>query len=170
MNLEITLKSQLYALKELIVISLVYFGFIFFLFVKVEFNLFKILFLSTLFLYLLVFFLPVIILHINYLEKNKYKCLLIDKNKLILGDVPYSIDNIEEINIFATYQHFNDSVGVSALPYNDYYYYLEICLNDGGKIFVSSLFHYKIDKIFKDNFSSIRINEKPSTFISLLIR
>lgn len=170
MDLRISLKSQFFALKELIVISLFYFGFICFLYIKVEFDLFKIVFLSTFLIYLLLFFLPVILLHTNYLNKNKYQQVIINKNKLILDDVLYNIDEINQINVFATYQHFNSSVGVSALPYNDYYYYLEICLKDGGKIILSSLINYKIDKIFKDNFDSIKIIEKPSTFISLLIR
>ncbi len=170
MSLEISLKSQLYALKDLIIISLVYFGLILYFYLKVEFNLFKILFLSTFFLYLLIFFLPVIILHINHLNNNKYQCVIIEKNKLVLDDISYNIDKIDQINIFATYQHFNNSVGVSALPYNDYYYYLEICLKGGEKIILSSLLNYKIDKNFKENFEFIKIIEKPSTFISLLIK
>ena len=143
-------------------------GLCFFLYIKVEFELFRILFLSTFLLYLLIFLLPVIILHINYLNNNKYQNVIVEKNKLILNNILYN--EIEQINIFATHQHFNDSVGVSALPYNDYYYYLEICLKGGEKIILSSLFDYKIDEIFKKNFESVKIIENPSSFGSLLIK
>ncbi len=72
MDLKITLKSQLYALRELIIISIVYFGLLYLLYSNTEFDLFKILFLSTFAFYSIVFLLPVIVLHINYLN-NTYK-------------------------------------------------------------------------------------------------
>ncbi|SHM15532.1 hypothetical protein SAMN05444267_103627 [Chryseobacterium polytrichastri] len=42
MNLKITLKSQLQALRELIIISIIYFVLMYFLYVNTEFDLFKI--------------------------------------------------------------------------------------------------------------------------------
>ncbi|WP_370901305.1 hypothetical protein [Chryseobacterium gossypii] len=170
MILKVSIKSQLHALRELLIISMVYLGGMYFLYIKTEFDLFKILFLSTFIFYFLVLFLPVIILHINYLNNNVYKNIVIEQNKLIIDNLVYKEDNIDKINIYATRQHFSDSVGVSALPYNDYYYYLEVCLKDGRQINLSSLLDYKIDKIFKENFKSINIIEKPSPFALLFIK
>lgn len=141
-----------------------------FLYIKVEFDLFKTLFLSTFFLYILAFFLPVVILHFNYLSHSKYENIAIEENKLRINKDLFINSDIDQINIFATNQHFNDSVGVSALPYNDYYYYIEICLKTGDRIILTSLLDYKMDLIIKENFKSINIVEKNSTFTSLLVR
>ena len=84
MNLKITLKSQLKALIELIIISIIYFGLMYFLYVNTEFDLFKILFWSTFSFYFLIVVLPVAILHINYLNNNCFKEIVIDKNRLIV--------------------------------------------------------------------------------------
>ena len=170
MDLKISIKSQLHALRELLIISVVYLGGMYFLYIKTEFDLFKILFLSTFIFYFLVLFLPVIILHVNYLNNNKHKIIIIEQNKLTIDDVIYSGENIDKVNIYASRQHFNDSVGASALPYNDYYYYLEVCLKDGKQINLSSLLDYKIDEIFKENFKFVNIIKKSSTFALLLMK
>ncbi|MEN2436854.1 hypothetical protein AAH994_15680 [Weeksellaceae bacterium A-14] len=169
MDLKISLKSQLYALRELIIISIIYFGLIYFLYLKAEFDLFKILFLSTLVFYFIVFLLPVIILHMNYLN-NTYRHIKIEQNQLTINNITYARSEIDKIKIYATSQHFSDSVGVSALPYNDYYYYVEIRLKSGKKINLSSLIDYKIDKIIRDNFKTIELINQPSPFIMLLIK
>lgn len=169
MNLKISLKSQLKALKELIIVTFVYCIFLYFLYEKVEFDLFKMLFLSTGCFYLLIIFLPVILLHVNYLSKNNYKEIFIDKNKLILDDNIYCSKDIDIINIFATNQHFNSSVGAYSFAFNDFYYYIEIQLNNKEKIILSSLINYKIDEILMANFPQIKIVKKTSTFFSLFI-
>lgn len=169
MYLKISLRNQFYALKELVIISFVYFGLMGFLYIKAEFDLFKILFISTFFLYLIIFLLPVIILHINYLNNSKYKSVAINENKLTIDENVFIDSDIDRIIIFATNQHFNNSVGVSALPYNDHYYYIEICLKTGDKINLTSLLDYKIDMIVKENFKSVNIVEKNSTLVLLLI-
>jgi len=169
MDLKISIRSQLYALRELSIISAVYIFCMYFLYVKTEFDLFKILFLSTFVFYFLVLLLPVLILHVNYLC-NQHKNIKIEYDMLIVDDRIYSGSDIDRINVFASYQHFNDSVGVTALPYNDYYYYLEICLKDGKQINLSSLIDYKIDEIIKKNLQSVNVVEQPSTFLSLLIK
>lgn len=170
MKLKVSYKSQLYALKDLIFISVIYFGGIFFLQGILEMQLFKIIFISTFFLYLVAFFLPVVLLHFNYLIKGECKEVIIKKNKFILGNSLYSFNEIEFINIYATYQHFNESVGVSTLPYNDYYFYIKIHLNGNRTIILSSLIDYKIDQIFIENFPSVKIIKKPSTYVSLFIK
>ena len=81
-----------------------------------------------------------------------------------------SENEIDKIKIYATSQHFSDSVGVSALPYNDYYYYIKVDLKNGEKINLSSLIDYKIDKIITENFKTIGIIEQPSTFVMLLTK
>ena len=169
MDLKITLKSQLSALKELIIISMVYYGLVYFLYLNAEFDLFKLLFLSTFVFYFIAFVLPVMVLHINYLN-NTYKLVRVEHNKIITNNTIYRESDIDKIRIYATAQHFSDSVGASALPYNDYYYYLEIELKDGEKIKLSSLIDYKIDKIIKENFKSIETIEQSSTFVMLLTK
>lgn len=169
MDLKISLKSQLYALRELIIISIVYFGLMYFLYLNAEFDLFKILFLSTLVFYFIIFLLPIIILHINYLN-NTYNHIKIEQNRLKINNIIYVGNDIDKIKVYATSQHFSDSVGASTLPYNDYYYYVEICLKDGKKINLSSLIDYKIDKIIRENFKTIEIIEHPSPFPMLLIK
>ncbi|MHA3044645.1 hypothetical protein JSO61_004800 [Riemerella anatipestifer] len=169
MDLKITLKSQLYALRELIIISIVYFGLLYLLYSNTELDLFKVLFLSTFVFYFIVFLLPVMVLHINYLN-NSYKQLSIEQNKLTINNTIYTENEIDKIKIYATSQHFNDSVGVSALPYNDYYYYIRVDLKNGEKINLSSLIDHKIDKIITENFKNIKIDKNASSFVSLLIK
>jgi|SRR5690606_2955206 len=169
MTLKISLKNQLYALREIIFISLFYFGLVCFLYFKVEFELFRILFFSTLFFYLLVFLLPVLVLHINYLNKQNYERVSIEENKLIVGEAIYTVESISGINIYATAQHINNRSGAYTLPYAMYYYYVEIALKKGDKIILSSLLDHKIDRILKENFKTVEIIENPSSFLSLLI-
>ena len=83
MHLEVSFKTQFRALRELVIISIVYFGFMIFIYVKVEFELFKILFLSTLVLYFVVFFTPVVLLHTNYL-KSKLNSIKIEQEKNVV--------------------------------------------------------------------------------------
>lgn len=170
MNLKITLKSQLKALRELIIISIIYFILMYFLYVNTEFDLFKILFWSTFSFYFLIVVLPVAILHINYLNNNCFKEIVIDKNRLIVDAIEYSSQDINEINIFATKQHFDDSTGAYSFAYNDYYYHIEICLKNNEKIILSSLLDYKLDKILKENFNSVKITENAGGLFSLLIK
>ncbi|SHJ26301.1 hypothetical protein SAMN05443429_1212 [Cruoricaptor ignavus] len=141
----------------------------YFLYLNAEFDLFKILFLSTFVFYFIAIFLPVAILHMNYLN-NTYRHIKVEQNKLTINDIVYEVNDIDKIKIYATGQHFSDSVGVSASAYNDYYYYVEICLKDGKKLNLSSLIDYKIDKIIRENFKTIEIIEHPSPFPMLLIK
>lgn len=169
-NLKISLKSQILALKELIIVSTVYFGIMYFLYVNTEFDLFKILFLSTFSFYFLIIALPVVILHVNYLNYNYFKEIIIDKNRLIADAIEYRSEDINEINIFATKQHFDDSTGAYSFAYNDYYYYIEICLKNKKKIILSSLLDYKLDKILKENFDSVKTTENAGGLFFLLIK
>lgn len=171
MNLKISLKSQIQALKELIIVSLIYLGIMSFLYVKTDFDLFKILFYTTFCFYLLIILLPVIILHVNYLNNNNFKEVSIYKNKLVIDNKEYDTECIKYINIYATYQHFNNSVGSYSFAHNDYYYYSEIILkNNSEKIILTSLLDYKLDKILRENFDSVKIVEHMGGFFSLLIK
>lgn len=169
MDLKISLKSQLYALRELIIISIVYFGLVYFLYLNTEFDLFKMLFLSTFVFYFIAFLLPIIILHTNYLN-NTYKHITVGQNRLVINNTVYVGKDIDKIKIYATSQHINDLAGAYTLPYAMCYYYVEICLIDGKKINLSSLIDYKIDKIIRENFKTIEIIEQPSLFIMLLTK
>jgi len=163
MHLTVSSKSQFRALRELIFISAFYFCSMIFLFLKVEFGLFKILFLSTLVFYFIGLFLPVYILHKNYL-KTKYKLLRIQENRADINECIITGTDIEKIKIYASYQHFDGLVGVSALPYNDYYYYVELHLNEGKIITLTSLLDYKLDKILKENFKDVIFIEVVTSF------
>jgi hypothetical protein len=170
MKLEISVKNQFQALKELLIISFIYFGLICFLFLYAEFDLFKILFLSTFAFYFFIILLPVLILHVNYLITNKYQEIMVENNKLFLDNEIYTINDIDKINLYATNQHINNLTGAYTPPYAKCYYYIEICLKSGIQINLSSLIDYNIDKIIKENFKTIVIKEYPSNFLLLLIK
>lgn len=163
MHLTVSSKSQFRLLKELIFISAFYFCSMIFFFLKVEFGLFKIIFLSTFVFYFIGLFLPVYVLHINYL-KTKCKSLIIEKNKAIFNGYTITETDIEKIKIYASYQHFDGLVGVSALPYNDYYYYVELHLNNGKTIELTSLLEYNLDTILKENFKDVIFIEVVTSF------
>ena len=169
MDLKISFKSQFYALREIIIISIVYFGLLCLLYLKAEFGLFKVLFFATFIFYLIVLLLPVIVLHVNYLN-SEFRCIRVEQNKLTINNYVYTDNDIEKIKIYATSQHFKNYVGAYALPYNDYYYYIELNLKNGEEINLPSLFDYKIDEIFKQNFSTVEMVEKPSSFMMLLMK
>jgi len=163
MDLKVSSKSQFRVLRELILISTFYFCGMIFFYLKVEFGLFKILFLSTFVFYLIGFFLPVYILHANYL-KNSHNILKVEEN---WADINGSItpgNDIEKVKIFATYQHFDGLVGVTALPYNDYYYYVELHLKEGKIIRMTSLLDYKLDKILQKHFKDVVFIEVVTPF------
>ncbi len=171
MNLKISIKSQILALRELIIVSIIYFGTMSFLYLKTDFDVFKILFFSTICFYFLVILLPVVILHINYLNNNSFKDISVYKNKLVIGNKEYHAENIQSITLYATHQHFNNSVGAFSFAYNDYYYYVEITLqNSSEKIILTSLLGYKLDKILRENFESVKTIEHMGGFFSLLIK
>lgn len=169
MELFISLKSQLLAAKSIILVSVVYFIFIYVLYLYVEYQLFVILFQATLLFYALVFFLPVLILHINYLKKTTKGRIELKNRIITINDKIYTAQDVQCIEIYATYQHFNNTVGATSLPYNDAYYYLIIYLNDGEQIVLSSLIDYNIDKICRANFAENEIKEKTCSYFNLLI-
>jgi len=115
--------------------------------------------------------LPVMILHINYLSNNNFREISIYKNKLVIDHKEYHAENIQSITLYATHQHFNNSVGAFSFAYNDYYYYVEITLqNSSEKIILTSLLDYKLDKILRENFESVKRVEHMGGFFSLLIK
>lgn len=169
MVFKITPKTQFHALKEVIIISLVYMGFVYFLYINVELALFNILFLSTFGYYFIFLLLPVIILHFNYLD-TKVKEVTIEENRLVINDQFYTQKDIAQITEFATYQHFNGHIGATAQPFSDYYFYVEITLKDGKKLNLSSLLGYEIDKALAENFKGINFNKINSGFFRLLMK
>lgn len=154
MDLKVSSKSQFRVLRELIFISAFYFCCMIFFYLKVEFGLFKVVFLSTFVFYFIGFFLPVYVLHANYL-KNKYNLLKIEENRAEINGCIATGNDIEKVKIFATYQHFDGLVGGTALPYNDYYYYVELHLKEGKIIRLTSLLDYKLDKILQKHFKDV---------------
>lgn len=167
MHLEVSFKTQLRALRELIIISIAYIGLMIFIYVNFDFELFKILFLSILCLYSIAYFMPVFVLHRNYL-KSKLNSIKIEENKIEIDGNQIVSNEIEKIKIVATYQHFDKMVGVSALPYNDYYYYVEICLNNGQSLKLTSLLDYKIDEILKKFLSDVKFTNVISSYSYIL--
>jgi len=169
MDLKISLRSQLFALKEMIVISIVYFGLLYLLYLNTDIEGFKILFLGTFVFYFIIVLLPVVVLHINYLH-NAYKDIKVEENKLTVNNkIMYTAMDINQINIYATAQHINDVTGAFTPPYAMCYYYIEINLKSRKNIILSSLIDYKMDQIIKNKFKTIKIIEHPSTFAMLLI-
>lgn len=85
-------------------------------------------------------FLPVIYLYEQYMSYNKGKELILFEDKIKYEESIISISDIKKIRIIGTYQYFNGKIGeVTSLPYNPYFYYIEILTNDNIHILTSLL-------------------------------
>ena len=105
----------------------------------------------------LIFILPVLILYQNYKKHNRNTILILKQNEMIINKETLSLKEIKMFNIHATYQHFSGNNGVTSLPYNDYFYYIEIVLNNEKKIYATSLLGYNLDKELQKKYPSILV-------------
>lgn len=105
----------------------------------------------------LIFILPVLILYQNYQNYNRNTILVVKHNVIIIDKEILSLKEIKKFNIHATHQHFSRNNGVTSLPYNDYFYYIEIVLNNGKKRYATSLLGYNLDKELQKKYPSIPV-------------
>ncbi|MDV3661059.1 hypothetical protein CMU70_11375 [Elizabethkingia anophelis] len=176
MQFKITFKSELYALQSIIMITIAYVLLFLGLYIgavlkKLDIHevlafLSKLIFWITLVFYLPFCLIPVIILHYNYKKKSP-KLIEITENNLIVNDKVYTPEKIDIVNVFATYRHFKGFSGGSI--YSPHYYYMEFILKDGERFVLSSLLGYKLDAVFRENFRTVKIIERRSPFLLLII-
>lgn len=94
---------------------------IFYFYLSDDLSTFIILSLLIFIVYLLTVVFPIIVLYQNYINYNKNSFLVLEKNRLIINENNVYIEDIVKIKIYATHQHFNNHVGATSLPYNDYF-------------------------------------------------
>lgn len=80
---------------------------------------------------------------------------ILEKDKLIYNKENIYLKDIEKFKIFATYQHFSGINGSTSLPYNDYFYYIELIKKNGDKKILTSLLGYDLDKDLQKKYPNI---------------
>lgn len=168
MRFKITLKNQLIAMQELIIMSGLYFGLFVILYMSTDWGFFKILFYPLTFTFVIIYLLPVLILHINYL-KYFIKDVYIDEDEIIVENKVIKKKDVQKIIVYATMQYYTGYGGTS-LAYNEHYFWIEMILNNGRKIYFTSLLDKKKDKVIESCFIAFEIQKKTVGFSSLLIQ
>ena len=84
---------------------------------------------------------------------------------MIINDKTIYINDIKNITINGTYQHFKGlgSGGVSTLPYNDSFFFLQIYV-DNQVYYISSLLSYDLDIILMKKYPNINYDKKINSF------
>lgn len=168
MRFKITLKNQLIAIQELIIMSGLYFGLFVILYVSIDWDFFKILFYPLTLTFVIIYLLPILILHINYLNYS-VKDVYIGEDEIIVEDEVIKRKDVQKIIVYATMQYYTGYGGTS-LAYNEHYFWIEMILNNGRKIYFTSLLDKKMDKIIELCFPTFGIQKKTVSFFSLLIQ
>lgn len=101
--------------------------------------------------------LPVFILYLNYKKYSKKTILVLEKEKFLVNNTDILLKEIKKIKIYATHQHFSGNNGATSLPYNDYFYYIEVALYSGEKLYLTSLLGYNLDKDIQEMYPHIHI-------------
>lgn len=167
MRFKVTLKNQLIAMQELIIMNILYFGLIVILYLSIDWEFFKILFYTLISTFIIIYLLPVLILHINYL-KYSVKNVYIDEDEMIVENEVIKRKDVQKIIVYATMQYYTGSGGTS-LAYNEHYFRLEVILKSGKILHITSLLDKNIDKIIESHFPTIKIEKKKASFLFLLI-
>lgn len=107
---------------------------------------------------------PALILYFNYRKYNKNTILIIAKDNIKIDEIIIEISTIEEIIITATYQHFDEYKGATSLPYNDYFYYINVCLKENKNFYLTSLLGYELDKELKKQFPNLSFRNQIKSF------
>ncbi|MBL0736403.1 hypothetical protein JI750_05870 [Flavobacterium sp. GN10] len=151
MEIKINFLSQLKALTDLIVMSIIYS----FVILCTSIDDLKLMF-FLLIPYFLMFFLPTVFLHCNYLMENNGIVFEITKKAIIKkvknNILECTIDDICEIIIYTGGTRGTVAPGLA----HSNYYYVKINFLDGSSFVITSLCSSKIDKILKDNFPNVK--------------
>lgn len=155
--LSITLLNQLRILSGLIIVSLLYLPFAYYVYKNYgqDNAVFVLLF------YLIIFCIPVIYLHYTYYFASKGFSYKIERGQLVQMkksvETYYKINDIKKIDLFMNGNRLRNEA-FRRFPFQDYYYAI-IELKEGEKIIITCLHSYKLDKILTENFSETELNK-----------
>lgn len=160
-------RNILYLMQDVIIytiIVMIFEGFLFYYLFPEDLQLFLFLSLLIMCVHLSTTVIPALFLYFNYKRYNEKTILEIDTNGLTIDGRAIMVSSIQKIVINATFQHFNGHVGVTSLAYNDYYYYITICLKDNKNIYLTSLLGYEIDKELRKVLNNVRFVNNITSF------
>lgn len=154
-------------IKLIIIYSIINLGILYYIYSYLKNDFETFIFIGSLILlfYFGTIILPVIILFNNYNSKTKNISLELNEEYLRINNNSILVKDIKKIVINGTNQHFKGlgSGGISTLPYNDSFYFLEVFVGD--KIYyLTSLLSYDIDLILINKYPSINFIKKINSF------
>lgn len=161
--LTVNLKTKFQALQDLLAASLIFISASLMMHFYFDYTL---IFFCLFGFYFLFFFLPVIILHNNYEKYNEKKELIFKENKLIFDSKEIKIDEITKAKIVGTNQSIN-KYSYAKSAYETAYFYIEISLKNGEKIYLTNLLSKNLKEIFEQNYPSVKL-EKDITIYPLI--
>lgn len=153
----ITNKNVVYLFQDIIrygivlvfIICLVYYS------IGDDIDLFMLVSLLFLLYFLCLNFFPVIYLYEQYMSYDKRKELVLYKDKIKCNEGTILLSDIEKVRIIGTYQYFNGKKGeVTSLPYNPYFYYIEVLTSDKRYI-LTSLLGYSLADDLKEIYKNL---------------
>ena len=158
MKLKINFFSHIKSIKNLIILSVIYLSFLFYIFGLSDIETIVYLVLPFIF----IFVLPVLVIHLNYfLSSTTRMSYNIDINSLVVIDgqdkTIYKVTDIATIYIYATPNRFKDSA-TRSFPFEDYHYAKIKCKN-GQEITLTSLHSQNLDKQILDCLSDVPIEK-----------
>ena len=159
-KLKITHKTELQALQDLIIVTIIFFGLSAIVLFYAELPYLVLILLAF---YAILFFTPVIILHSNYEKVNKNKDLIILNDKLEFGNEIIEYNNIEKIIAVGTYQSINKT-SLSELPYQCAYFYIQIIHNNGKSIYLTNLYSKDLIQIVSNKIPNHIVEKKLTSF------
>lgn len=163
--ISITLLNQLRVLSGLIIISLFYLPFVYY--VLITYGQEKAIF--VLLPYLVFYFIPVAYLHLTYFHGSEQVSYKIGNRKIIqidnLKEICYELNDIKRIDLYMNGNRLRNE-SFRRFPFQDYFYSI-IELKEGKKIIVTCLHSYNLDELLIHNLSEIEIN-KHNVFYPML--
>lgn len=153
----ITNKNVVYLFQDIIWYSAIFIFIIVLLYYNLgdDMELFMLVLLLFILYFLCFNFLPVIYLYEQYSFYNKGKELILYEDKIDYNGEIILLSDIEKVKIIGTYQYFNGKKGeITSLPYNPYFYYVEISANDKRYI-LTSLLGFSLAEDLKEIYTNL---------------
>lgn len=149
-------------MKNLVILSLLYFSFLFYLGALSDIETIAYLTLP----FIIIFVLPVLVIHVNYLLSSTTVRYEINANSLVERDgktmTIYKSTDITKIIIYATPNRLKDTA-TRSFPFEDYHL-VKIQLKNGTEITLTSLFSHNLDKQIQKYFKDVTIDKISSLF------
>lgn len=156
-SMSITLLNQLKVLSGLIIVSLLYLPFVYY--VSIKYGQDKAIF--VLLPYLVIFCIPVFYLHFTYYHISKGSSYKVGNGKIIQIDgqreIGYEINDIKKIDLYMNGNRLRNE-SFRRFPFQDYFYSV-IELKKGKEIIITCLHSYSLDNILTQNLPEIEINK-----------